>query len=198
MKACRSHPEAPASLWPVPGAAAASRAASTEATVPLGEGMGRLRPREVQADCQDRPVGGQDGPSWRRAGHEQCRVSPGERKPVHHAVSEVVGVGAHEVPPRSGLPNRDHHRGCPHLLPKRSPHFPNQGKRAVNPAIFARPLLSEGIDARGSSAPMKCEEPGAMVVCARREEVHGMWAPSSVQEAEEPLEQHRILRDEHL
>ena len=134
-------------MLPVPEAVAAGGATSAESTIPLGQGSGRLRPREVQADCQPRLVGGQNNPSSRRAGHEQRRVSPGERKLIHDAVSEMVAVGAHEVPPRSGLPNRDQHRGCPHLLPKRSPHFPDQAEKEVNIAILALPLLSKGIDA---------------------------------------------------
>jgi len=84
----------------------------------------------------------------------------------------TVGVGAHEVPPRSGHPTRDQHRGCPHLLPERSPHFPDQVERAINPAILALPLLSNGIDAGRAPAPVQGKEPSTLVVSVRRDEVY--------------------------
>jgi hypothetical protein len=168
-------------MLPVPGAVAAGIAPSTETTFPLGEGRGRPRTREVQSDCQDRLVGGQDNPSRRRADHKQGRVSHGERKPIHDAIRDVTSVRAHEVPPGSGLPKRDQHRSCPLLLSKRPPTIPYQTKRAVNPTILSKPKLFKGIDAGRAPALVQGKEPSTRVIRVRREEVHRVGTPSVIQ-----------------
>jgi hypothetical protein len=85
---------------------------------------------------------------------EKRRVIPGKPNPIDNKLRKLQAIRSNQMPPSGGSPKRSNNSSFSPLLSQFLPTFSDKAEGNANPRFTLTPTITEGINTRGTSAPI--------------------------------------------